>query len=288
MKNIIAFFLFCILLYSCQKTVTGIEVPQHTSKITISANLILGDTVTANIGSSLSSYTSKSFPNYTDAKVYLLENDVVVDTLLYAYANTYTGNHIIKPGEKYTIKASAANLTEAEGSTVVPLQCFTINNLTSNISTFNQYGSSQRSGDITFTLNQLVNSGQGYVISLVDKGNEMSEGFFLTSTSPIFNDGEGFWSSTELKTYASNIGNSAQIKISIDTSYYLHELDVTDSLILQIKCLNTDKLLFAESMEKYQNTQDNPFAEAVLIYNNIQNGYGIVMGEYNQKIMIKP
>ncbi len=44
---------------------------------------------------------------------------------------------------------------------------------------------------------------------------------------------------------------------------------------LTLSSVSADRYLFEQSYSIYQNAQNNPFAEPVILHNNIKNGFGI-------------
>jgi hypothetical protein len=50
-------------------------------------------------------------------------------------------------------------------------------------------------------------------------------------------------------------------------------------LILQLESITKDKYLFLKSIHLYEEAEDNPFAEPVLIHSNIEGGFGIFSAE---------
>jgi len=65
------------------------------------------------------------------------------------------------------------------------------------------------------------------------------------------------------------------LNFSIDTWFDINE---GDQVIVQVKNLSRESYLYNRSYEIYQNAQFNPFAEPVVVFNNIENGHGIFQG----------
>ena len=57
---------------------------------------------------------------------------------------------------------------------------------------------------------------------------------------------------------------------------------------LHLYNITKDQYAFILSVEQYDNIGENPFVEPVVVYSNIENGFGIFSLEYHQTIKIKP
>ena len=116
----------------------------------------------------------------------------------------------------------------------------------------------------------------------------------MSSTSPIFIDNTGDAGSsttyTEFTGNSENIDGKTDININVNPEKTaIYEQDYSDSLVLEITVYNSDRRKFVSTLDLYQLSEGNPFSESVLIYQNVQNGYGTVMAENKKyKYVLKP
>lgn len=292
MKNLLLLFiLFSIFATSCEKQVTEITIPPHDPKITIGADLVVGSPIAVLTSSSLYSLTYNEPVLLTGAKVYLYENNAIVDTLTKDSALYFIGDYVIQAGKNYMVKVEHSSYKTASGSTQTPINNISISDLMVSLEVDSSYSYSKyRKGQISFTINQSTDQNQFYTFSISDEQNEV-EKFVILSNDVIFTNDAGGTNEclNSLETTSEQIGESAKVTLHINTQEcYSNENDFTDDLVLKINILNNDKKKYKDSFEKYQISEDDPFSEAVLLYNNIENGYGIVMGEYTEEILLKP
>ena len=70
-------------------------------------------------------------------------------------------------------------------------------------------------------------------------------------------------------------GNSTELELSVEYYIYTH---MSDSVMIDIRVDHIDPsyYFYSVSKQKYYQTDGNPFAEPVQVYNNIENGFGIL------------
>ncbi len=276
MKKYIYIVAITILFASCDKEVENVKLPETTPKLVVYSYISPVDTiVSVSVAMSVPIFnnTGGTPQDITDATVIISDENGKNAQLIYnSTIKLYTipaSDFPIVAGETYFLKVSA-NDKIVDASCTVPLNNNNSLQILSLDSNTNQYNEKEYTLRVKYkdTPNQkdyyrlcsvvkLINNNQGELFTTYEKmnfefGNELIDD----------NDKDGQTFSFKLKYY-----------------YYENEFS---SLIdcFKIYLLETDKEYyeFHNSMKNYQG--ENPFSEPVLIYSNMNGGYG-VFGAYN-------
>ncbi|MFK8101348.1 MAG: DUF4249 domain-containing protein [Saprospiraceae bacterium] len=82
-------------------------------------------------------------------------------------------------------------------------------------------------------------------------------------------------------------GQSNRITFNTFGEYAGWGQDIEERYVLVIlRSISEDKFRFFRSLERYENSVDNPFAEPVIIHDNINSGYGVFTTETRDTIKI--
>ena len=124
----------------------------------------------------------------------------------------------------------------------------------------------RRVDEITYFMQDPVETGNYYVNSaeFVDNQNRYSQYYRFTSLDPLANN--------DVLNDKSFNGKSYKWRLYAD---YLPTGQKKDKFIFSLYNTTIDAFLFQRSRDLNENAQDNPFAEPVILYSNITNGYGI-------------
>ncbi len=66
-----------------------------------------------------------------------------------------------------------------------------------------------------------------------------------------------------------------------------HSGQTNGKIRVELVSISRDKYLFQRSVRLNQDADDNPFAEPVIIHNNITDGYGIFSAEAASEVVIE-
>jgi hypothetical protein len=96
---------------------------------------------------------------------------------------------------------------------------------------------------------------------------------------------ENFWGTTPYIPGKFYFEKNAVNKTFTD----VQEIDITGSDVLYLYLLTTDKsyYLYNNSLDKLQNSMDNPFAEPVYLFSNISGGFGVFAAYNSYEITLK-
>ncbi|NJO88357.1 MAG: DUF4249 domain-containing protein [Chloroflexia bacterium] len=78
--------------------------------------------------------------------------------------------------------------------------------------------------------------------------------------------------------FSDELFDGQQHTISFETDYFNYNNDTQTIYFIQLNSLSKDLYNYYRSYSQYEETKDNPFAEPVKVYNNIENGFGIFGG----------
>jgi len=296
MKKVLFLSIIVLLVFSaCEKDII-IDIPPSDPKLVIDARLAKDQVIEVSVGKSrhiLSTVNRQvnSQENYVvkDAIPIVYENDTAIDTLVYVpseYKYKSLLNKTIQAGYSYSIKVNAPGFKEVKSLTVVPSQ--------SEIAEINRVKKARKNADgvyfdeITVKMDDPAESNfylfrfyrstpvgsYKYPIDCIRSADKDLDG---GGNSDPF-EGDNCLDGNNLLMNDKNFnGRRKQIKFFIQSGN-LSE-DFYNGRIyrpyLRVYRLTEDEYRFLRSFRTYDNTSDNPFAEPVNVYSNINNGYGI-------------
>jgi hypothetical protein len=287
-----------ILFVSCEKIVE-VDIPQKQPKLVINA-LLGGDTnVVVSVGTSRHILTGLNQQislreSYTvkNAVPVLYENNIAVDTLIY-HSNDFLYKSLrgrrLQHGQTYTIKVNAPGFTQAEATTTMPSPVAGVevkrtksvrknvdgNDLDEILIKINDPLSKD------FYLIQVFSAGYNagyhsniYCISTSDKDVEL-----LGSDTDPFDPDNCYDAKNILLNDINFNGTQKQLKLFALTDELRDMRDGSTGQIIKpsvrVSRITEDYFRYLKSYSLYESSVDNPFAEAVNVYSNVKNGYGI-------------
>lgn len=298
MKRFVLYTLIAILATACEKTVK-IDVPQKDPKLVIHGLPEKGNKITLHVGKSRGvlepdNFSSDLREQYTvkNAVVALLENGVSIDTLLYRnndYSYYSPRNRVARDGFVYTIRATAPGFTAAEADSEVPSQSVIAGLVwNKNVRT---NGAGNTVDDVIIKLNDPASEKNFYLVQVfranpyssynavycvgtVDKDLEQS----LAETDPL--DPDNCWDGGKLLMKDVNFnGGLKQLKLTIESHQLVHYTDPSNGRLyrphVKVFRITEDQFKFIKSMDAYDASTENPFAEPANVFTNVRNGYGI-------------
>lgn len=287
-----------VLLGACEKNVT-VEIPATDPKIVMFCNQRLNTDFTAAVTRTrgiLDPVTGINGPvepfRLNNATVLMYENDVLLDTLKYdAASNTYSTRRARRPlpGRRYRLKASAPGYADVEAISAVPPQMV--------VSSF-QYVKNVRTNadgdpmnDINISFNDppgeknfylvrvrvcYFNGGiysDAYCVSTKDRDVEANADFDPTSADPCYDGGRLLMKDDNFN------GRLKQLKLSVNDFEVQTFVDGNNGRrylpFVEIWQITEDYYKYLKSDNAFNISSGNPFAEPVLIYTNVKNGWGV-------------
>ncbi len=113
---------------------------------------------------------------------------------------------------------------------------------------------------------------------------------YLTSDDPVVNEGDFF--SGDDRYYGSSllfpdeIFNGKTYTVRFNVESYSYSQEPVKEYIISLRSLSEAQYFYLRSTDLQNETEGNPFAEPVPVYNNIENGYGIFAGFSSDKVRI--
>lgn len=299
---ILCMFFISMVLSSCEKSV-NIKLPFDGHKMVLNSIITNDSLVYAHITRNEPNESNVNFfYELENCKVDLYENDVFKETLALKMINGkkyYVSDHKAKSANKYTIKAALTNeslvkdLPNVEGSDVIPVKpSFEPLEFWQSASTQNNQNRHKLTlklkdpGGIknyyrlrVFSANY-NNSTRRYTI------NKNNEQYF---TIDNFKDQNSIFGAFDEDGYGVNYFTDETFDgQEITLTLTLNRLYNNQGFIApELVSMSRSAYLYFDSKKKQSDNEDNPFTEAVVVYNNIQNGYGIVGGIADSLAVIK-
>jgi hypothetical protein len=230
----------------------------------------------------------------TNGLILLYENNVLKDTLVY---ETSSGSYLVKrntravSGNTYSIKASAQGFTTIEAETKTP-KTTPIQSITRRPNVKKDAnGNFLDEVKITFTDDPSV---ANYYLFRV-RQPQYQGGTNVSYT------GIGCMRSTDRDIEGRDAGDPTDFERCIDNEFFLRDINFNGKVkelilfirherlepflipgtnravksIVELHSITADQYKYRKSLSAYRDAEDNPFAEPVLVYGNVKNGYGI-------------
>ncbi len=294
MKNILALSVL-IFLSSCERDVT-FNVPTQPPKLVVNGISSINTPIRVNIGKTaniLQAYTTDMY-RVTDAFVQLYENNILKDTLVYnATNNSYLvkRNTVAMPGNTYLLKAAGNGFTTVEAETKTP-KTITINSITRRVNArTDANGNMLDEVKITFTDDGTAANYYAFKVKRPNylNGNTMVYGgiYCMHSSDKDIDrrnnaDPTDFENCIDQEFFMSDKNFNGRVKellLFIRNNelegFYSPSNNRTYKSIVEINNITAEHYKYRKSYDTYQDSEDNPFAEPVLVYSNVKNGYGI-------------
>jgi hypothetical protein len=271
--------------------VVELDIPPHTSKLVVAAHF-------APNSDSLRVYVSKSYgfldpksQSWSDSdtvsgvQVQLFRNDVLWSTFTRGRNAFYTSGKKIPSNDAsiYRLQVSAPNYATVTATQKVP------ESVPITKATFTLQGGTEPDG----TKVDL------YTIEFNDPANDAN--FYQAEMTHKFKRGN-FWDEYDLglvhfaatgdngnqNMLTDNAFNGKSYKWLLKPNYWRAQPQTGDTMTVRLMPISKDRYLYNKSRTLQSDAQGNPFAEPVLLYTNLQNGYGFftISGTYTEKIIL--
>jgi hypothetical protein len=284
---------FVAIFSACRPQVVDIKIPDAAPRLVVHANwkidgnpwlwLWVGHTVSILSDSSLNNNSSQS-PNEEDnyagtawvenASVELYENGQFLATLL-PNAATHTYRFNFPTGQRLQANAKYELRISAQGYTAVTAAQENINTPATTIHSYQPNGARDINGEQLDVLevNMPANNSDSrqyfdLIAKITSRDSTVSnyrEYLFTQSPDPSLESSAG---RIVYKAEANSPSQKIRLHLPlVDTTVY--------SLDLEVRNITADNFKYYKSLIAYYAANNNPFAEPVVLFSNIQNGRGL-------------
>jgi hypothetical protein len=297
MKKILllGFLLNTILFSGCVKILND-ELKTKEVKMVLNAAISPDSMFTVNISKTIHIFEDESadnLPFIDSAKVQLFENGNYLFDLQNIGAGYYINPQFFpQTGKEYKVNVSYGSLKPIECKTTIPAVTPIKSFDTLSVTTMDEYGGNhvQLIGELTY--NDAPDKSNYYQLSCkvtyLDPNNNTytyDQGLWPTDDNERFfdgyNNGKLLWND--------KLTNGKEVSFKFvyyDTYEYGKKSNRSEEsarFVFYFKSISKEYYTYLKSIDVYYETGegDNPFSEPVVIYSNVENGYGI-MGGYTQ------
>jgi len=293
MQNIkyFSYIISAFLLISCGEdffdSVTEIEIPEHEPQLVLRAEFdatYLEFSNLVELRHTLGILDSTEFEEINDAEVELYEDGILKSTFEHLSESWYQGEiDNLEAGKTYTLKASSPTFGSVEASQEVPSKVQVI------AATYEADGAVDRYGD----------RGDEVTIQFQDPAGETN--YYLVNVSATYRfespdtnfiiDNYGLYSSP-VDPLLEDLNQLYLTDISFDGEMYTTRIRVNlpqagtmniegarnlaaEKITAHLTSVSRDKYLFEKTFYAHRENDGNPFAEPVVIHENIEDGSGI-------------
>ena len=286
------YVIFTLSTISCEKVIPFDE-NQTTPKMVVNGIFQSDTTWRIHVSSSKSVIDSSSFNNVVNASV-LIEDDNgnIIDVLAHDTNGFYIGNTIPQANFTYNLSIIHPTLDDITSRNEVP----SIINLI-GIDTATSYSNGEKYLDLTVNFEDPGNASNYYLVEtyVIGLGLEIENGdtleseidtsrAFMLLNDEVFQDGGSPWKDQGLFNDLLFNGQTKSLEISIpNNDWNWGEAGFVYSyryigLRFYLYNISQDYYYYRRSLELYNQTNGNPFAQPVQVFSNIQNGFGIFAG----------
>ncbi len=297
----ISIFIVLFLFLGCE-TVVDITIPVENPQLVINSTLIDDETIKVNLTESHHILKSGKYQGVIGATVDIYENDQLLTTLPDSSGGNYISAQFkAQKGKKYTVEVAKAGYNTARADVVLPFDTARVLNVQTDTITFDDFGYTATYARFKVELDDDPKTDNYYAISIYRGG--YVERYDWTVNPPEYIDSVYSYTKVYIQTEDPNFeeyqsfgeeilfndelfnGSSYQINLLTQTSWYNPDHTPDDSFTYFISLANTSEsyYLYGLSSKLQYWTSDNPFAQPVTVYNNIENGFG-VFGAYNTAV----
>jgi hypothetical protein len=291
MKKIFLYLLILVFFASCVKDV-DIPLPATVSKLVINTALEANKPIDVAVSQSYSLRDRKYPEPINTATIYLQENGILVDTLIFdTNKQIYKSTFIAKAGNTYKIQGTDPLLKSVDASATVPsLPICNIVKFEDSVSVIENIVNA----NLTIELSDDINENNYYLLTFQSNDTAIDKQAFiqLLVNNPDLNQQQGSNAATE-ENYVTQLlfndkafngkTNQYEIKIKDYGTFSSGPIPTPTSSSFKFVLKNITKAYYDYliSLDIYLQNQGNPFSEPVQVYSNINNGFGIMGASAN-------
>ena len=280
MKSIYYFLFAALTLVSCE-TIIPFEDKDTQSLITMHAELSEGDSIVAHLSRSVSILDAGGPQILDSAKVLMRLNGGSWDTLTHLFKGFYapmasSGNLFAQADGFYEFEAYHTGLDSVSGHATVPMKPVVLSVDSINSGVIPRGGWSYAYREFTLVMSDSGQAGY-YRIEAYQRlrGTAIIPSYPLEvgSDDILVSAGGGDQFKTSLLFSNESFLNTNR---SIDVSVYGVEPNSGMEIVFKLTKLDLSSYLYDVTLEKYQ-MGSGPFTQSVVtVYNNVENGLGVV------------
>jgi len=294
MQNIkyFSYIISAFLLISCGEdffdSVTEIEIPEHEPQLVLRAEFnatYLEFSNLVELRHTLGILDSTEFEEINDAKIELYEDGLLKSTFENHYASWYRGEiDNLEAGKTYTLKASSPTFGSVEASQEVPSKVQVIAATYEADGAVDRYG--DRGDEVTIQFQDFAEEQNYYKIEILAtyafEGPDTSfvvDNFlvnYLSPVDPLLDDLNQLYLtdvSFDGEIYTTRVSLNLMEAGSIE--YAGAKNLAAEKITALLTSISKDEYLFEKTLSAYQDNEGNPFAEPVVVHENIDGGSGI-------------
>lgn len=292
-KYIYLYAIICGLPFAACEKDTKVNIPPHTPRLVINGIIPENGLFQVRAGKSQGILTPNTSSQYavTNAVIVLFENGVAADTLKYDAAQFLYATRTSKraqPGKTYQLAAAAPGFTTATATTATPAKpVITRLVFTPNARTTTE---GNQLDDLTVTFNDPGSEKDYYLVRvMIAGGNNFYYPVYCIYSNDIDIErpptddpmsSNSCLSGEQVMLRDVNFnGRAKQLRISFDAGAADPFIEPGTGRMfrsyVELQHITEDQFKFLKSRDAYDFAADNPFAEPVLVYSNVKNGYGI-------------
>lgn len=279
MKKTVLILVSFFFLVSCE-TVIDVDLPAHKPGIVVNCVMKEGKPVSASITRSVGILDTLEIEIINGADVKLYENGVFVGTLLFnsqegvdSVPGEYRINHNAVAGAEYRLEVSAPAYDPVQAGATIPQAVPIASHVFTENASVNQFG--EQMSQLSVTINDPAGIDNYYFLTIIDT-TETESGYYFSmeSTDPSVVQtytGSGILFSDELfdgKTYT----------LKADIPGFSGGTPFSQSMKVVLQTIDRNDFLYQKTFYLHIENEENPFAEPVQVYTNINGGLGIFGG----------
>lgn len=261
-----------------------IDIPDREQLAVINLELEYGDTLAQTFVSRTANVNELENTFFEDAQVTLYKDgdvlkDLIFDTNSTNYIGTFNPTELVEGNydvEVRNIHGLADIFATQSMPSAVPIISGKFEK-DGGIGVY--YGYAYSVDEITIQFDDPIDEENFYSIDI----SRITE----NSTGQIINGGEPFMTSANPLVDVINFGEELiindntfsgkrfELSFGLDSGYYDSNSDNTTFLLVELSNISRDNYLFKKSLDASLRAEGNPFAEPVIVHNNLENGIGI-------------
>ena len=265
----------------CEQTI-NIDIPYDSSKAALNSLIENDSIVYVRLTKPLSIlHPNNNYQEIKNAKIDLYENAIFKETLKEKNINGklyYVSNLFATIGNTYTLKASGS-FGNIESTTTIPEK-------PEILSANYIYTDNQNNGKIQLKIKDKKNIKNYYLLKILWKeknSNSSGESYFIienlkTKSGGIFDD--FIQPDPKKMQFFDDFEFDGKDEFTLILSHFQDNEDY----VIQLYSLSESYFKYIQTIEQQRETKNDPLVEKVVIYSNIQGGFGI-FGSANKSIV---
>ena len=276
------------LSLACERAI-DYKIPEQPSRFSVDARILTGERLQVFVAKSEYSLGNTSPAVVSDASVVLLENEQEVAVFQWISNAPDIGYYYSpfrpRPGQSYRVEVSNDELGLASGEDI-------------SLSPVNITGWEVDSSNLTLSISFLdpADTADFYAVRAYLKNEDREFPLLLGTTDPsvdfFYDFSDGIFGDNFKTGYAAFLSDQtfagATKTVKFEEVFFADDLGgLPESLILEVTRISEEYYRHESTKGAQYTGGDNPFAEPVQIYSNIENGYGIVAVGAPTRVEIK-